>query len=130
MSYAWAMPRRRSCPRFLELNLSPGKPLIRTLGIAPSKDAPASAILRHVDPITILTIGKRDLKRRRGWTIFFDKVHKKPHTTHLAVLDLKAARVVSNRQALFDEIRVFILVARWSYPVNLEPRLNMCLNGR
>ena len=83
----------------LELNLIPGKPLIRTLGIAPSQDAVVSAILRDVDPVTILTIGKRDLKRRRGWTIFFDKVHKKPHTTHLAVLDLKSARVVSNQQA-------------------------------
>lgn len=82
----------------LELNLSPGKPLIQTLGIAPSKDAPASAILRDIDPVTILTIGERDLKRRRGWTIFFDKVHKRPHTTHLATLKLREVRVVSDRQ--------------------------------
>ena len=79
----------------LELNLTPGGPLIRSLGVAPARDAAARPVLENVDPVTILTVGQRNLERRSGWTIFFDKVHQRPHTTHLAKLKLKEVRVES-----------------------------------
>lgn len=83
----------------LELCLAPGEPLIKSIGVAATRTGPARPILRDVDPVTIVTVGERNLKRRSGWTIFFDKVHKRPHTTHLAKLDLKSARVASDRNA-------------------------------
>lgn len=84
----------------IQLNLAPGKPLIQRLAIAPAKDAPSKPILESVDPVTILTVGERNLAKRGGWTIFFDKVHQRPHSTHLATLDLKETRVVSNNKSV------------------------------
>ena len=59
----------------LALNLTSGQPLIHSIGIAPNESEAAAPILRNIDPVTILTVGERNLERRSGWTIFFDKVH-------------------------------------------------------
>jgi len=84
----------------LILNLSPDQPLIRRIGIATNESAPAQPIVQDIDPVTILTVGERNLERRSGWTIFFDKVHKRPHTTHLARLELSSVQVESVQRSV------------------------------
>ncbi len=85
-----------------ELALSLNRPgsLIHHIGIAPDESAPAQPIVQNIDPVTILTVGERNLERRSGWTIFFDKVHKRPHTTHLARLELNSVRVESIQRSV------------------------------
>ena len=82
------------------LNLAPDQPLIRRIGIAPNESAPAKTILQDIEPVTIVTVGERNLERRSGWTIFFDKVHKRPHTTHLARLELSSVQVESVQRSV------------------------------
>ncbi len=61
------------------------KPLIESLGVAPAgKDI--RTIATGLNPVTLLTVGERDLKLRNGWTVFFDKVPLKPYATFLAKL--------------------------------------------
>ena len=52
-------------------------------------------LVRDVDPVTIVTVGKRNLKKRNGWIIFFDKTHLSSHRTHVARLDPGTVRVTS-----------------------------------
>ncbi len=84
----------------LILNLAPDQPLIRRIGMAPNESAPAKPIIQDIDPVTILTVGERNLERRSGWTIFFDKVHKRPHTTHLVRLKLSSVHVESVQRSV------------------------------
>ncbi len=79
----------------LSLNLKKGGPLIRHLALSTGDDGPTEILVRDVDPVTLVTVGQRDLKKRNGWIIFFDKTHLSPHQTHVARLDPGAARVTS-----------------------------------
>ena len=61
----------------LTLNLSGEGALVRSITVAPGNGKPV-VVLRDIDPVTILTVGQRDLKKRGGWTIFFDRTSRKP----------------------------------------------------
>lgn len=54
-----------------------------------------SEIAAKVEPVFILTEGKRDLEKRGGWNIFFDVTAYKPHTSHLLKIDRGSTRVSS-----------------------------------
>ncbi len=60
----------------------PERPLIASLGTMEEALDPADVILRDVDPVTLLTVGERDLDKRAGWVIFFDKVHQRPYQSY------------------------------------------------
>ncbi len=79
----------------MSLDLEKGAPLIRRLALSAGEEAEREILLEKVDPVTIVTVGQRDLKKRNGWTIFFDKTHLRPHRTHVARLDPGAVRVTS-----------------------------------
>jgi hypothetical protein len=78
----------------LVLQLAADQPLIEELGIAPAADAPATPLLRKVDPVTFLTVGSRDLSKQ-GWDVFFDNPPKRPHQTFKAELKRGKVRVES-----------------------------------
>ncbi len=78
----------------LALQLRPGRPLIEELGIAHTDSGVEVPLLRGCDPVTLLTVGTRDLSQQ-GWNVFFDNPPRRPHETYRANLDLKAARVTS-----------------------------------
>lgn len=46
-----------------------------------------------LDPVFLLTVGKRDLISQNGWNIFFDKTNKLPHQTYPVQLQKKSAMV-------------------------------------
>ena len=82
----------------LTLNLSGKGALVQSVAVARGTAKPV-AVLRDADPITVLTVGKRDLKKRGGWTIFFDRTSRKPSESGKLdfKLDSAVARSKGNR---------------------------------
>jgi len=78
----------------LTLALAPGRPLVQRLAWLAAPDAPAAVIATDLSPLTVLTVGERDLTRN-GWMVFFDKVHLSPSQRHPARLTPSAVRVES-----------------------------------
>jgi hypothetical protein len=78
----------------LILQLRPKQPLIEELGIAKTANGQAAPLVRNVTPVTLLTVGSRDLTRQ-GWNAFFDNPPRRPHKTHVAVLRRERVRVRS-----------------------------------
>jgi hypothetical protein len=75
----------------LVLNLDPAKhnPLFDRLALA------GKTILERVEPVTLLTIGERDLKAPSGWVAFFDNPPLRRHQTVSALLKKARASVKS-----------------------------------
>ncbi|QNF32266.1 hypothetical protein HUW51_05785 [Adhaeribacter swui] len=73
------------------LNLDQNNPLFTSLQL--SQGGNFQEIAAALDPGFILTVGKRDLISQNGWNIFFDKTHKKPHTSHLVNFTKRNASV-------------------------------------
>ena len=82
----------------LTLNLLEGRALVHSIAVASGQAKPV-VILRDVHPVTVLSTAERDLKKRNGWTIFFDHVDRKPSQSGPLVLKLKgvAARSMGRR---------------------------------
>jgi hypothetical protein len=78
----------------LVLQLRAKEPLIEELGLAKTADGKATPLLRKVNPVTLLTVGVRDLSPQ-GWNAFFDDPPLRPHETFPAVLERKKVRVLS-----------------------------------
>jgi hypothetical protein len=77
----------------LRISMDKGSALIKSMGW--QKNNNTSEIARDLDPVFVLTVGKRDLVSQNGWNIFFDKVHLKPYQAHLVQLEKKSARVAT-----------------------------------
>ncbi|MCS6851395.1 MAG: hypothetical protein NZ700_09550 [Gemmataceae bacterium] len=94
---SWPMDRQEYGQ--LTLNLTPGEPLIEELGIAPSADGAAAALLRSAEPVYYLTVGTRALAPNNalgdGWTVFFDSPNDRPHRPFLSELARRHVRVTS-----------------------------------
>ncbi len=88
----------------LTLDLKSPESLIESLAISPDREGNSTTVLSRIAPATTLTIGQRNLERN-GWTIFFDKVHTRPHETHLVQLDPQRVRVESVGE---DRVRIRI----------------------
>lgn len=52
-------------------------------------------VISGLDPVFILTIGKRDLISQNGWNIFFDKVPDKSHQSYNVQFNKKNAAIIS-----------------------------------
>ena len=77
----------------LELDLSNQQPLFTSIGLI--KGGAVKQVAKNLDPVFVLTVGKRDLVSQNGWNIFFDKVPLKPHQSHVVDIDKKSASVHS-----------------------------------
>jgi len=77
----------------VEFDLSSSNPLIKSISLG-SKSRPVR-VSENLDPVFLLTVGKRDLLSQNGWNIFFDKVPLKPFTVHPLVLTKKTVAVES-----------------------------------
>jgi hypothetical protein len=83
----------------LVLDIQPGRPLIRALGIDRA-GAPRSAILDDLEPMTYLLVGSRQAPAGRPpemsvFNVFFDSPASRPFQTYASKLDLKHVRVAS-----------------------------------
>jgi hypothetical protein len=73
----------------LTLNVSGKGALVRSLAVAQGKRNPI-VVLRDADPMFVLSVGQRDLKKRGGWTIFFDRTSRKPSESGRLTLKLNS----------------------------------------
>jgi hypothetical protein len=85
----------------LILDLQPGRPLIRSMGIVANEGEPARAILERTDPVTYVLVGSRQAPADRPpamsvFNVFFDSPANRPFKTILSQLDLKRFRVTSH----------------------------------
>lgn len=76
-------------------DLSDGLPLIHSMAISSAENSSPRVIAEALDPIYLLRVGKRDLAKRDGWTIFFDRMQEKPHELYKAVIERNYARATS-----------------------------------
>ncbi|HEY3964746.1 MAG TPA: hypothetical protein VGM05_09375 [Planctomycetaceae bacterium] len=79
----------------LTLELQPNQPLIAELGISQAADGAVIPLVRDAQPVTLLTVGVRDLAAQ-GWNVFFDNPPSRPHETFLARLEKRKVRVQSH----------------------------------
>src|SRR5687767_7423092 len=73
----------------LVLNLEKSKPLFTSLALS------SKTIVSDLDPVFLLTVGKRDLVSQNGWNIFFDRVPLKPFKSYRIAFDRQNANVSS-----------------------------------
>jgi hypothetical protein len=91
---AWRSPSFGDRPGQLVLDLRPGQPLIRSMGVSPS------SAMHGADPVTFLLVGTREAPNGRPpdmsvFNVFFDSPAKRPYQTYHSKLDLKRVRVTS-----------------------------------
>lgn len=84
----------------LVIDLQRDRPLFKSIQLG-SKDN-LSEIAAELDPVFLLTIGKRDLISQNGWNIFFDKTNKLPYQSYPVTLQKRSVRVSGsgNRTAI------------------------------
>src|SRR5947209_5037658 len=91
---SWRFPSFGDRPGSLVLDLRPGQPLIRSMGIS------TAAALHGADPVTFLLVGTREAPKGRPpdmsvFNVFFDSPAKRPYQTYRSRLDLRRVRVTS-----------------------------------
>lgn len=97
----WDSPEGRA---FLELQFvprqgnRPAAPLIRSIGIDDQ------AALEGLDPNYLFWIGERDLEKRAGWSIFFDRVPTRPYTVEKGYLVPSKVSVTASGERASIEI--------------------------
>lgn len=75
------------------LDLSNQNSLFKSIGTTSGNKS--SEVVKNLDPVFLLSVGKRDLVSQNGWNIFFDKVPQKPHQTHRVKFEKDSAWVSS-----------------------------------
>ena len=105
----------------IRFDLDKSNPLFRSISITSGKQTiPVAA---SIDPVFLLTVGKRDLVSQNGWNIFFDKVHLKPYQTHRLLLEKDSVSVTTTGS------RSVISLGKLSAP-GFSGRLEVtCYNG-
>lgn len=77
-------------------NLEAGRPLLEQIAVASANaGSVAVPVLQKVDPVTILTVGERDLQAPAGWMAFFDNPPSRAYRSFAAVLTKKTVKVIS-----------------------------------
>ncbi len=74
----WPTSESATGPRAsLTVTLAKDKPLLSRVAWQTTPSAASITIAENLTPLTILTVGHRDLTRN-GWMVFFDKVNTRP----------------------------------------------------
>ena len=79
----------------LVFSLVADRPLIESMGVAATGQA-VETIATALNPVTLLTVGSRDLKSPAGWVAFFDNPPLRPHDTFLVAIGKRALRVTND----------------------------------
>ena len=80
----------------LTFDLTHNRPLIHTAAVSPKGSAEFRSIATGLDPMVQIRIGTRDLEKRGSWTVFFDRMQRKPSEVFRAKIEQKRAIVTSN----------------------------------
>ncbi len=79
----------------MTFDLADERPLLKSIDVS-TREAAYHSIATDLDPVVLLRVGPRDLARRDGWTIFFDRMQNKPSELHLATIKRMRATATSN----------------------------------
>jgi hypothetical protein len=85
VSVTWPVSENRTGTAVF--NLDEEQPLIESLGID------GELIARKLNPVTVLTVGSRDLRNPAGWVAFFDRTNERPREKFLVKLGKRSLRV-------------------------------------
>lgn len=93
----WPMTRGQG---LLDLDLRPGQPLIRAIGLASNAGGLEHTLIESADPVTFLLVGERQAPPGRPpgvsvFNTFFDSPATRPFQTYRSQLTLKHVRVSS-----------------------------------
>jgi hypothetical protein len=88
---SWPVGKNRSGK--LVFDLSPQQPVFKSIELQEGNRN--HQIASNLDPVYILTVGKRDLVPEKGWDIFFDKVPDKPYKSYNITVSKRSASVSS-----------------------------------
>ncbi|MEX2568864.1 MAG: hypothetical protein WD431_23175, partial [Cyclobacteriaceae bacterium] len=77
----------------LLISLEAVKPLLQSIQVG--REGAYTEIASDLDPVFVLTEGKRDLTKASGWNIFFDRTAYLPYTQHVVKLKKTKAGVTS-----------------------------------
>lgn len=91
LSISW--PTGKTEKGKLVINLEEGQALFQSIEL--SKGEIWNTIATGLNPVFILTEGIRDLEKRDGWDIFFDRTAYLPHTTHELQRKLSGVKVIN-----------------------------------
>ena len=80
----------------LTFDLAEDQPLIESIAVSGRSEKPFEMIANSLDPVVLVRVGKRDLDKRGGWTIFFDRMQEKPNEVFNARIERTRA-VASGR---------------------------------
>ena len=88
---------------YLVLDLRPGQPLVRVMGLAGDDAHRESAVIKNADPVTFLLAGTRQSPPDRPpgmsvYNVFFDTPATRAFQKYRSQLELKRVRVVSHGQ--------------------------------
>ena len=86
---SWPVTSSENAEITFNLDPAPNQPLIERLAIG------GRTVMRRVQPVTLLTIGERDLRAPSGWVAFFDNPPLRSHRTVPAVLKKATVSVAS-----------------------------------
>ena len=75
-------------------DLNDERPLIGSIAVS-STGAEFVPVAAGLDPVLFVRVGDRDLDKRGGWTIFFDRMQRKPGELHPAVIKAAQPTAVS-----------------------------------
>lgn len=90
---SWSLERHGTQAKF-RFDLNTQRPLIQSISLRSSRDADR-VMATGMDAFVSLRVGDRDLEKRAGWTIFFDRMQRKPHEVFQAKLDRANVKVES-----------------------------------
>ena len=78
-------------------DLADERPLLNSIDIS-TGGKPFQSIATALDPTLLIRVGQRDLAKREGWTIFFDRMQTKPSELFLASVKRNKATATSKAQ--------------------------------
>ena len=81
----------------MTFNLDPDRALVGLIEVTEASGS-GRIIARELDPTLQLRVGRRDLEKRGGWTIFFDRMQDKPHETFVARCDRGSVTATSHHR--------------------------------
>jgi hypothetical protein len=93
----WASSPAEKAEIVFNLEGGPNRPLIERIALGgAAAGSPSHTLMERVDPVTLLTIGERDMKNPAGWVAFFDNPPQRAYRVVSAQLARRNVRVATH----------------------------------
>ena len=96
ISVSWPIDSVRHAT--MEIDLNSDEPLVKSISVIRSEGDRPQPVANGLDPVILIRVGNRDLKKRGGWTIFFDRMQEKRHEMFQAQIGRNRAVASSSAQ--------------------------------